>query len=99
MTQQKTSQPKFAVCVENKDYPVSLEVRKIYRIVPDAAAAKVHCLRVTDESGDDYLYPDTYFAPITLPVSVSRRLRALTFRRRPQKGGTAQDKSAAKTFR
>jgi hypothetical protein len=51
-------QPRFAICVKNKDYPASLELRKLYRVVADPAAAKHHQLRVIDESGEDYLYPE-----------------------------------------
>jgi hypothetical protein len=48
-------QPRFVVCVNNKDYPASLELRKLYQVVADEAAAKHHQLRVIDESGEDYI--------------------------------------------
>jgi len=67
--------PQFVVCVDNTDYPASLELHKIYRVVTDADAAADGDIRVVDESGDDYLYPASYFAPITVPVSVKRSLR------------------------
>ncbi len=53
----KRTQPqlRFVVCVNNKDYPASLELRKLYQVVADEAAAKHHQLRVIDESGEDYL--------------------------------------------
>ena len=57
-------QPRFVVCVNNKDYPASLELRKLYQVVADEAAAKHHQLRVIDESGEDYLYPEEYFVPV-----------------------------------
>jgi hypothetical protein len=53
--------------VNNKDYPASLELRKLYQVVADEAAAKPHQLRVIDESGEDYLYPEEYFVPVQLP--------------------------------
>jgi hypothetical protein len=56
----------FALCIENKDCE-DLEKRKIYQILPDEAAAKEGYLRVVDESGEDYLYPDSYFIPLKLP--------------------------------
>ena len=62
----------FAVCVNNQGYPASLEVRKLYQIVPDPDAASEGLLRVIDESGDDYLYPASYFAPIELPQPVRK---------------------------
>jgi len=64
----------FAICLCNNDYPASLEVRKIYQILPDTEAAKHHQLRVIDESGEDYLYPDDYFATIQLPEKVTMML-------------------------
>jgi hypothetical protein len=57
----------FLLCVNNQAYPVSLEVRKVYQAVPDAGAAERHFVRVIDESGEDYLYPESYFVPIELP--------------------------------
>jgi len=62
---------KFVVCMRNDGYAASLEVRKIYRVLPDADAAPHHLLRVIDESGEDYLYPADYFTPIELPEHVT----------------------------
>jgi hypothetical protein len=58
---------KFVVCVKNEGYEVSLELRKIYEVVLDAKAAEHRLVRVVDESGEDYLYPQAYFLPIELP--------------------------------
>lgn len=57
----------FVVCVKIDGYEVSLERRKIYRVLPDDQAAAHHMLRVIDESGEDYLYPANFFASISLP--------------------------------
>lgn len=65
----------FVVCLRNNDYPASLEPCKIYRVLPDADAATLGQLRVIDESGEDYLYPSGYFAPIKLPQAVERVFR------------------------
>ena len=62
----------FVVCLRNDGYEVSLERHKIYRVAPDADAAKHRQVRVVDESGEDYLYPASYFAPIELPESVRK---------------------------
>lgn len=67
--------PQFAVCVDNADYPASLEVRKLYRILPDRMAAKLGQIRVIDESGEDYLYPVAYFIPVQLPVAAQKAFR------------------------
>lgn len=66
--EQETSQ--FAVCINNADYPASLELHKIYRVVPDDDAAQDGDLRVIDESSDDYLYPAAWFAIVELPQAV-----------------------------
>jgi hypothetical protein len=66
---------RFVVCVKNKDYPAALELRKLYQVVADETAAKLHQLRVIDESGEDYLYPEEYFVPVQLPQSAERALR------------------------
>ena len=50
----KRTEPQFAVCIRNKDYPASLELRKLYRVIGDAEAAKHQQIRVVDESGEDY---------------------------------------------
>jgi len=67
-------EPKFAVCINNEEYEVSLELRKFYKVLPDAKAAEHHYIRVIDESGEDYLYPDDYFIPIELPKAVEKAL-------------------------
>ena len=66
MTTEK-NQDQFGVCVSNNGYPASLELRKIYRILPDAKAAKHGLIRVVDESGEYYLYPKGFFVTIRLP--------------------------------
>ena len=65
---------KFAVCINNSDYPSSLEVHKIYRVLPDEDAVSEGDLRVVDESGEDYLYPADYFVFVELPKSVEKSL-------------------------
>jgi hypothetical protein len=60
--------------VRNKDYPASLELRKVYRLLADEEASKHHQMRVVDESGEDYLYPADYFVPIRLPQAVKKLL-------------------------
>lgn len=62
----------YAICIKNDDYPASLELRKIYKVLPDRVATQLKMLRVVDESGEDYLYPANYFVAIKLPRSVER---------------------------
>ncbi|HSF18215.1 MAG TPA: hypothetical protein VLK65_21955 [Vicinamibacteria bacterium] len=66
--------PRFAVCVRNKGYEASLELHKIYRIVPDLEADKESDVRIVDESGEDYLYPAEWFVPIEVPEAVQHSL-------------------------
>jgi hypothetical protein len=71
----KRSELQFVVCVKNKDYAASLELRKLYQVVADETAAKLHQIRVIDESGEDYLYPTEYFVPVQLPQSAEKAVR------------------------
>jgi hypothetical protein len=74
MKQKKQTAHKFAVCINNVEYPAALELHKIYRILPDDDAAQDGDLRVIDESGEDYLYPAEYFVIVNLPQAVERSL-------------------------
>jgi len=64
----------FVVCINNADYPVALELHKIYRAIPDEEAKLDGDMRVIDESGEDYLYPASYFAPIQVPQIVEESM-------------------------
>ena len=68
------STSRFVICVDNTDYPASLELHKIYRVIPDKGAQADGDLRVIDESGEDYLFPADYFLPIQLPQTIVRAL-------------------------
>ena len=74
MTTTKQAEPSFVVCVDNADYAASLELHKIYRVVPDEEAATDGDIRVVDESGEDYLYSKDRFVPITVPAAVRKSL-------------------------
>lgn len=65
---------KFAVCVNNTDYSVSLELHKVYRILPDKDATADGLVRVVDESGEDYLYPQDWFEPIRVSPLLKKKL-------------------------
>ena len=70
----KNKFPKFAICINNKDYPASLELHKIYRVLPDEEAEVDGDLRVIDESGEDYLFPVNYFLILALPATLTKQL-------------------------
>lgn len=65
---------RFVLCLRN-DGSEDLEVRKVYQVLPDPSAAREGYVRVVDESGEDYLYPAKYFAPVRLPANVAEELR------------------------
>lgn len=69
-----STETRFAVCIKNREYPASLELHKIYRVLPDEEAAREGDVRVIDESGEDYLYPAEWFVAIDVPVEVEASL-------------------------
>ena len=68
----------FVVCVRNEGYEASLELRKIYQAIPDTGAARHHLLRVVDEWGEDYLYPEDFFLSVNLAKPVEKALLAVS---------------------
>jgi hypothetical protein len=68
----------YVLCIDDGGYPESLEVRKVYAVLPDERAAANDFIRVIDETGEDYLYPSKYFVPIQLPSEVAKILPAGT---------------------
>jgi hypothetical protein len=71
---ENVSATQFAICLKNKGSE-DLIVRKVYQVLPDERAEKKGLVRVIDESGDDYVYPASYFFAIDLPQKVERALR------------------------
>ena len=67
----------FAVCIDNSQYPASLELHKIYRVLRDDDAVKDGDIRVIDESGEDYLYPSEWFVPIAPPQKVKASMKSV----------------------
>ena len=50
-------------CFDNEGYPASLEVGKLYRVIPDDDATVHGYIRVIDESGEDYAYTAKPLSP------------------------------------
>jgi len=67
----------FAICVRNDGYQGTLETRKLYEVLEDPSAAKRNSIRVFDESGEDYVYPATWFVRVDLPETVEAQLLEL----------------------
>ncbi|MGL5193077.1 MAG: hypothetical protein ACRC8Y_05690 [Chroococcales cyanobacterium] len=65
---------KFVVCINKTDFAASLEVRKIYQVLPDSKADRHQMIRVIDESGEDYLYAIAYFMPIELSAPLQQAI-------------------------
>ena len=74
MNTKKNQLLQFGLCLNNEGYAASLEVGKVYRVIPDDAAAAHGYIRVIDESGEDYAYTASRFHLIQLPIAVERAL-------------------------
>ena len=70
MAKSSISKRRFVVCVRNEGYEVSLERRKIYVCIEDQEAQTRKLIRVIDESGGDYLFPEKMSIPIELPQPI-----------------------------
>ena len=71
--EQEKNKKIFVICIENKNCE-DLEKRKIYQVIPDKEAAGDGYLRIIDESGEDYLYPESYFVSIQVPQKAQEAL-------------------------
>jgi hypothetical protein len=67
----------FAVCIDNDGYEASLELGKLYQVVPDGEAAANDLIRVIDESGEDYAFAATRFHTLEVPPVVQKALLAV----------------------
>ena len=68
------AQKRFAVCIENKGYKASLEIGKLYRVIPDTRAEEHGYLRIVDESGEDYGYAASRFFVLDVPKPLEKAL-------------------------
>jgi hypothetical protein len=68
----KSEKLHYVLCLSNKKYPASLETRKIYQSIADPQAEAHGQIRIIDESGEDYLYPQNLFIPIKVPQAATR---------------------------
>jgi len=67
-------EPQLVICIGNKGYPASPELRTIYQVIPNKVASTLRQIRVIDESGQDYLYPKDYFRACAVVGSESVRV-------------------------
>ena len=76
MKRKTRGQTHFVVCIDNAGYPASLEVGKLYAVIPDAEAAAHGYVRVIDESGEDYGYSAKRFFVLGVPDALAKALRS-----------------------
>jgi len=74
MSDASNTRTAFVVCLHNEGYEASLQLHKIYRVLPDPKAGKEGHLRIIDESGEDYLFPQAWFVAIDVPEAVQASL-------------------------
>lgn len=67
-----SSPRRYVICIRNEGYPSSLELKKVYSVLPDLEAETRGLLRVEDESGEDYLYPADFFVSIDVPPAAAK---------------------------
>jgi hypothetical protein len=70
---EESTQPRFAVCINNAAYPDDLKVRSTYQVLPDESAPRSNYVRVVDETDEDYLYPAELFVMIDVPIWTKER--------------------------
>lgn len=64
----------FAVCIDNEGYEASLELGKLYQVIPDEDADANDLIRVVDESGEDYAFAAGRFHTLDVPPVVQKAL-------------------------
>ena len=96
----RSTKERFVICIDNSDYPASLELHKIYTVLPDEKAAEDDFIRVVDESGEDYLYSAKRFVSVELPErvkqSIIRKVRETTMLANTLKPTSGANSSKAK---
>ncbi len=78
MKRQNKAEAMLAICIDNTDYEMSLERRKVYPVLPDSDAAQHNYVRVIDETGEEYLFPSSRFVLVTVTPDVERAVLAQT---------------------
>lgn len=78
MSGKKSVSNRWAICVNNADYELSLEIRKVYQVIADEKAEKHGYIRVIDETGEDYAFPEENFVFVFLPAKLNKTVLALS---------------------
>ncbi len=64
---------RYVICLRT-DGADDLELRKLYEVIHDAASEQRGHLRIVDESGEDYVYPEEFFAAVEVSEETERAL-------------------------
>jgi hypothetical protein len=64
----------FAICIDNKGYEASLEIGKLYQVIPDEEAAKHGYVKIIDETEEDYAFMASRFHLLSLHMPVEKAL-------------------------
>lgn len=75
MKKRSSPPPRQVVCIRNDDYELDLAVNGVYEVIPDASAERSGWIRVVDETGEDYLYPEKFFRAADGVGALSREMR------------------------
>ncbi len=68
---------RYVMCIDNHDYPVSLTLHKVYKVIPDTRGEKFGDVRIVDDSGEDYLFAEGYFVTVVVPEEAERSFELL----------------------
>jgi hypothetical protein len=74
MSKNMPAEPRFVVCIRNDEHEMDLALHKIYAVIPDPSAERDGWIRIVDETGEDYLYPEECFEPVKVSASLSQEL-------------------------
>ncbi len=64
---------RYVICLRTNGAG-DLELRKLYEVIDDAASEQRGHLRIVDESGEDYVYPEEFFAAVEVSEETERAL-------------------------
>ena len=77
MSKRKAGAARFAICIKSDDVDL-LTPRKIYEVLADEEAGSSDFVRVIDNEGEDYLYPASYFLPVSLTAEAKKALQRVS---------------------
>jgi len=73
----KRKELNFAVCINSEGYEASLEIGKLYQVIPDREADANDLIRIVDETGEDYAFAKSRFHALDVPLVVQKALLSI----------------------